>query len=364
MANDLKTNATPPKTNRKPLVVVASPAFKHRTFNPYQALLYEAMQRQGATVLEYKARNVFFGTYDVVHIHWPEGHFLTCSVGTTLVRATRFFAVLALVRAKGARIVWTAHNLQSHTHQHPRLEKIGWELFYRYLSGIISLNRAVKEELEQKLLGNFKIPVVEIPHGHYRGVYPDTASKSEARKHLGITNQKEIVFAWIGQIRAYKGLLDLIGAWRDWPATGVSLLIAGKVKDSELEQPLDKATAPDKRICYRPGWLDDSKMQYFLKAADVLILPYRAISNSGSAMLGLSFNVPVVLPRSASTEELQKSVGAAWIYLYDGPISASVLKDVRRWVEKEPRGAVAPLDALDWDRLAAKTLAFFEQVCG
>jgi beta-1,4-mannosyltransferase len=363
MANDPKINSSLPQANRRKLVVVASPAFAHKAFNPYQSLLYEAMQRQGAVVLEYNPRQILFGSYDVVHIHWPEGHFLTSSGWSTLLRASRFFIVMMLVRAKGARIVWTAHNLQSHAQCHPRLERIGWRLFYHYLAGIISLNRAIKEELEQKRLRNLKIPVVEIPHGHYRGFYPDTVNPSEARTRLGIPNETNLVFAWIGQIKAYKGLLELVTAWRSWPETGVSLLIAGQAKDPQLKQSLAEATAQDKRICYHSGWLEDGKMQYFLRAAHVLVLPYRAISNSGSALLGLSFNIPVVLPRSAPTEELQESVGKEWIYLYDNPFSASVLNDVRRWLKEEPRGPVAPLDALDWDRLADQTLTFFEQIC-
>ncbi len=359
MAND----STPPG-NRSKMVVVASPAFAHKGFNPYQFLLYQAMERQGAIVLEYGPKPVFFKSYDVLHIHWPEGHFLSGTAGSTLVRAARFFAVLTFARAKGARIVWTAHNLQSHAQLHPRLEKIGWWLFYRYLSGIISLTKAVKDELEQKRLGNLKIPVVEIPHGHYRGFYPDTVNRDEARRDLGIPPETEFVFAWMGQIKAYKGLLELIAAWHDWPESKASLLIAGEVADRQLKQPLAEATARDKRICYHPGWLESDRIQYFLQAANVLVLPYRAISNSGSALLGLSFNIPVVLPHSASTEELQASVGKEWVYLYDGAFNASVLNDIRQWLKNEPRGKVAPLDSRDWDPLAQQTLAFFEQVCG
>jgi glycosyltransferase involved in cell wall biosynthesis len=45
-------------------------------------------------------------------------------------------------------------------------------------------------------------------------------------------------------------------------------------------------------------------MQVFLNAADWMALPYRQILTSGSALLGLSFGVPVIAPRRGTLVDL------------------------------------------------------------
>ena len=345
------------------MVVIASPALRTRETNPYQALLYEAMERVGAEVQEYAPGLFQVGQCDILHFHWPEVQMIDTGAGVTLVKAARFLLILALARARDARVVWTAHNLRSHAQMHPRLEAVCWRLFYRLLDGIIFLSEASREELLQRCPKLRQLPLVVIPHGHYRDAYPARIATVEARRHLGLAPLRT-VFAWVGQIRRYKGLEDLVAAWHAWPVADASLLIAGKLMDEVLQKPLADAAVQDSRIFYRPGWLDVEKMRDVISAADVLVLPYRAVTNSGSALLALSLDVPVALPRSAAMEELQTLVGADWIFLYQGPISAHVLDEIRAWLRETQRSSRAPLDPLNWDRLARTTFAFFKEFTG
>ncbi|MEZ4597387.1 MAG: glycosyltransferase [Chloroflexota bacterium] len=46
-----------------------------------------------------------------------------------------------------------------------------------------------------------------------------------------------------------------------------------------------------------PGNVPDDRMQVFLRAADVMVLPYRDVLTSGSAILAMTFGLPVVAPR-------------------------------------------------------------------
>src|SRR3546814_10110494 len=55
--------------------------------------------------------------------------------------------------------------------------------------------------------------------------------------------------------------------------------------------------------------------------ADAVVLPYRDIVNSGSALLALSRFRPVIAPRLGSLIELQGQVGEDWLWLYDGPLT-------------------------------------------
>jgi beta-1,4-mannosyltransferase len=344
-------------------VVMGWPAFANKAANPYQSLLYEAMQRLGAVVLECKPRNILLASYDVLHLHWPEHQFSGPTLFSAIGRAIRFFLIITIARLKKAHIVWTAHNLHPHADSHPWLNRLCRRLLFRSLSGVISLNDSVKAELEQSDLKALHIPTTVIPHGHYRACYPQEVNRRQARSDLGIDPDIDVVFGWVGQIKNYKGLPELLAAWKEFSKSKTALLIAGEVSDSSLGPLLTEAVAEDPHIVFFPGWIERKRIQYYLKASDVIVLPFKAISNSGSALLALSFNIPVVLPHCGATAELQAAVGEEWVHLYHGTISASILGEVRDWAAR-PRHDVAPRDFLDWDRLAAETLAFFDRLVG
>jgi len=94
----------------------------------------------------------------------------------------------------------------------------------------------------------------------------------------------------------------------------------------------------------------------------MIVLPYQKILNSGAALLALSFNKPVVLPRTEALSELQDQVGSDWVYLYDGKFDDAVLRDAVLWFGKQTTTAVAPLDCYDWDLIAEKTVTFYSSL--
>ncbi|MFX9042583.1 hypothetical protein ABTN45_19050, partial [Acinetobacter baumannii] len=55
------------------------------------------------------------GPGDTLHLHWPSYfYYHPSSRWRSLVSLLRFFAISSLLRLRGARIVWTAHNLYPH----------------------------------------------------------------------------------------------------------------------------------------------------------------------------------------------------------------------------------------------------------
>jgi hypothetical protein len=89
------------------------------------------------------------------------------------------------------------------------------------------------------------------------------------------------------------------------------------------------------------------------------VLPYRDILNSGSALLALSLNRPVLVPRRGALAELQQQVGEAWVRCYDGDLTAETLVDAIAWARETPREPEAPLHAFAWPSIArAHQLAY------
>ena len=66
-------------------------------------------------------------------------------------------------------------------------------------------------------------------------------------------------------------------------------------------------------------FVDDLTMTRLFAAADVVVLPYLDISNSGVAMLALSLQRPVIGPSKGAFPELQAQVGTTWVRTFDEP---------------------------------------------
>jgi glycosyltransferase involved in cell wall biosynthesis len=205
-----------------------------------------------------------------------------------------------------------------------------------------------------------KIPTFVIPHGHYGGAYPDIIGKHEARNALSI-GQDEFVMTFLGQIRAYKGVVSLIHCFAQANAAGTELLIAGKPINDVILAEVRQAAACDPRIRLFADFIDRNDIQKFLRATDLVILPYKEILNSGSAILALSFDRPILVPALGALAELRELVGADWVRLYEGELSAEIVRDAIDWTKARRLGpdARAPLDALNWDRIAELTIRAF-----
>ena len=210
------------------------------------------------------------------------------------------------------------------------------------------------------------MPSFVIPHGHYRGSYPDDLSRTEARAVLGLAETAHVA-ALVGQIRAYKNVPHLIRTFRAMSAEAggaaadTALVVAGRVKDDWLRRELHEAAAGDPRVKLELSFVADHEMQTYLNAADLVALPYKDILNSGSALLGLSFGTPVLVPARGAMEDLQRYAGESWVRTFAGELDPQALAGALAWASA-PR---PPLDLseLDWDRVALRTLRAFTAVC-
>ena len=158
------------------------------------------------------------------------------------------------------------------------------------------------ERMKHELIGQFQVPpekVSVIPFGINNAVPDTTLSAKEARKRLGIElGDRAILF--FGNIAPYKGLEFLLEAFGLIMAAGGSyrLIIAGNPKNcadywSTIREQLSQHVNRD-RILQKIEFVPDEETEVYFKAADVVVLPYRHIFQSGVLSLGYSFGVPVI----------------------------------------------------------------------
>jgi GT2 family glycosyltransferase len=343
------------------LVVQAEPAFRTERANPYNGRLYRAIQSQGARVRDLSYWRLVTERTDVVHLHWPELSFLSGSRRMVHVaRLTLFYGLLALTRMRGTVLVWTVHNLDAHEERSsPRVRRVAERLLLRNVDGIIALTddgvsaaRTAFPELRQ-------VPAAVTPHGHYRDAYDFAVDRDAARVRLRLDATRPVV-ATVGQIRPYKNVPALIAAFRALDADA-TLLVAGKPSSPELAAEIRAAADEDPRVVLDLRFVPDTEVPVVLAAADLVVLPYRRIQNSGSAILALSADRPVLVPDLGAMRELQTDLGGEWVRMFDGELSTEALGAALTWAVEAERPTHADLTALDWDGIARRTLDAYEQ---
>jgi glycosyltransferase involved in cell wall biosynthesis len=203
-----------------------------------------------------------------------------------------------------------------------------------------------------------------VPHGHYRGVYGSPVPRGPARTALGLGDVPGRLFLHLGLLRPYKGVDDLLDAWAAHAARHPSdrLLVAGKPLDAAYGRRLAERAAAAPHVDLRLGFVPDDDIPAFYGAADVVVLPFRNITTSGSLLLAMSYARPVVAP---SAPGLCYVLDGADDLLYDpdAPLPEALVRAL-------DAAATAPLDALaartrvacdrlDWTRIAQQTRAVY-----
>ncbi|HWC57919.1 MAG TPA: glycosyltransferase [Candidatus Paceibacterota bacterium] len=353
-------------------------AFPRGLENPYQELLYESMRRKGnviryvwaptpsgtfnmATVLP----QLFFWRvcrYRVFHLHWANAFALRGGIyeNKILKRIVYSHYVLCIKTIKwlGYRLVWTAHNALPHDPAFSD-DVAARRILAKHTDLVIVHSQSTLDQL--KALGVAVKKSVVIPHGSYIGVYPNTIDRAAAREKLGISNDK-FVFLYFGQIRAYKGVDLLIEAYCSLSNESNQLLIAGKCSDEHLRALL-AAYAQNKNILIRDTYIDDADIQVYFNAADVVVLPFREVSTSGSALLAFSFGKAVVVPTLGDLAYVPESV--AYKYTQGKNALMDTLQQVQQapdLLRKKSKAALEYARTLSWENIANKTQAAIHEL--
>ncbi|MFF2371014.1 glycosyltransferase family 4 protein [Agromyces sp. NPDC058110] len=346
---------------RRPLVIEAEPAFRTAHANPYNARLATTIAADGHTVRDLSYVRLFTRPIDIVHLHWPELTFLTGRPWRAVARMALFRAGMRVARLRnGTKVVWTVHNVASHERRStPRLRAMHRRLLTQEVDGLLSLSAGGLEAARDAYPELADRPGTVTPHGHYRLDYDVTLPREQARAERGVGSGAPVV-ASVGMIRRYKNIPELVRTVVAGDAD-VELVIAGKPAGAELADEIRTAAADDPRVRLDLAFQSDAAIMAWIRAADVVVLPYRAIQNSGSAILALSADRPVVVPALGAMRELQEQVGADWVRCYEGEFDADELARTLEWAAR-PRADRAPLDRLDWGPIAQRTVEAYRWV--
>ena len=198
------------------------------------------------------------------------------------------------------RLVFTAHNVNASKRDSNDSWQNRLSLRVQYaLSDHIFVHT---EGMKADLLSDFGVPkskVSVIPFGINNTVPNTSLSSAEAKRRLGIGNTDKTML-FFGNIAPYKGLGCLTAAFEELSTRDrrYRLIIAGRVKGSQhywnkIQQTLERNGVGD-RVIARVKYVPDEETEVYFKAADVLVLPYTHVFQSGVLFLGYSFGLPAI----------------------------------------------------------------------
>lgn len=212
-------------------------------------------------------------------------------------------------RSLRKRIVLTAHNVNAakRDSEDTLVNRITLRIQYRLANHIFVHTEKMKAELKDEF-GVQEAHVTVIPFGINNSVPNTGLTPNEAKKQLGIGKEEKAIL-FFGRITPYKGLEYLVEAFQQLSAEDGSykLIIAGRPDCSEqywsaLQKTIRQSLQSD-RVLLRSEFIPNEQTEVYFKAADILVLPYREIYQSGVLFLGHSFGLPVLTADVGSLKE-------------------------------------------------------------
>jgi glycosyltransferase involved in cell wall biosynthesis len=174
------------------------------------------------------------------------------------------------------------------------------------------------------------------------------------------------VILFFGLLRPYKGVDTLLEAFAE--VEGAELWIAGMPR-MPLEPLRALAARAPGRVRFVPRFVADPEIPALMRRADLLVLPYRRIEQSGVLYAGLAFGKPMVLADVGGFAELGRAHGLARMVPPDDPPAlAAALRELVADPEERRRLAAAAREAVSgprgWDAIAAAHIELYEALAG
>src|SRR5262245_4834940 len=256
--------------------------------------------------------------------------------------------------------------------QRPRVYTMHWRLpaagtrIARTLMRLLSEMDAVvvhSDHGARRLQSDFGVPAEKlrvIPHGAFDYLTRQDDEVPLPGELLEVTGPVILAF---GLIRPYKGTDVLLDAFRQ--VEGAELWVVGMPR-----MPMDNlralaAQAPGK-VRFVDRFITDREIPAFMRRADVAVLPYRNIEQSGVLYTALAFGRPLVLSAVGGFPEVAAQGAARLVPPEDARALADALKELL--ADRSAREALAEAatqaaaTTYSWERIGEATMALYRDL--
>ncbi len=213
------------------------------------------------------------------------------------------FSIMSFISKfkRKTKTVLICHNLKPH--EKSFFDKILTKIIFSNTNEFITHSNEDFNELKKKFK-NRKVVKGFAPALNFFNF--KTFSKNESKKILKL-NKKTILF--FGYVRKYKGLDLLLDSLPFvLKQIDLELVIAGQFcKNKKVYLEKIKELEIEKNVKIFDEYLPNEKVGLFFSASDVILMPYKSLSNSAILQIALSFNKPVIGTKVGALKEVIKN---------------------------------------------------------
>jgi glycosyltransferase involved in cell wall biosynthesis len=256
----------------------------------------------------------------------------------------------------------------------PRLYTMHWRLpeagtrIARTLTRLLAEMDAVvvhSEHGAQRLRADFGVPPGKlrvIPHGAFDYL---TRQEDELPLPAELREVTGPVIVAFGLVRPYKGTDVLIEAFRQ--VEGAELWVVGMPR-MPMDELRELARRAPGTVRFVDRFVTDPEIPAFMRRADLVVLPYRNIEQSGVLYTALAFGRPMVLSSVGGFPEIAERGAAALVPSEDPDALAETLRELL--ADRAAREALADAateaaaTAYSWERIGEATMALYRELLG
>jgi glycosyltransferase involved in cell wall biosynthesis len=316
-----------------------------------------------AKAVEYLFNLVSLTTYlwrtrpDVLHVQWLPLLEVFPVIELTLLRLCQYWDI---------RVVYTVHDvlpLEDGEEHYDTFRRV-----YHTVDRLICHTKTARRRLKDEF-GVASSKICLIPHGPLLQGGADY-SRDEARLLQSLPSDRPIVLLF-GVLRPYKGVDLLIEAWEQVEQTipEALLIIAGGGQEDyleEIQECIDASGGANIRTRFR--FLPEDELIQLIASADILVYPYRRITQSGALLAGMSAGQPIVATRVGGLKEtLQDGKTARLVEPNNSEELADAIASILRNPSQRDELGNAAKSVIDeeysWEAIAQKTTeCYYDEV--
>jgi glycosyltransferase involved in cell wall biosynthesis len=182
--------------------------------------------------------------------------------------------------------------------KHKFSQKKSFKYFAKYIDAFIFLSEKVADEFNELNINKHYLIVHHPLYDHYGELIPrEQALKKLKLPEKIIINENEINIKYIlffGQVKEYKGLDLLLHALPDTDPS-IHLIIAGDFFQSkDIFIDMIKRLNLEDRVYIYDRYIPDNEVPIFFSAADLIVMPYKLVKQSGITRIALRYNKPFI----------------------------------------------------------------------
>jgi D-inositol-3-phosphate glycosyltransferase len=221
---------------------------------------------------------------------------------------------LLLVKLLFGKVVLTIHDVSSFANTSD--SSIIGSMIYKLTDLMLTHNKFSKSEII-KDNPHLSSRIHIVPHGNYVPFINMQNDKENSRKRLEIPNDKKVLL-FFGMIKKVKGLDVLLQALKDVVKENpdVLLLIAGKAWENNFasyQRIIDENNLSGYCLLHTK-FIPHSDVEHYYCAADLVVLPYKKIYQSGVLVMTLSYGKPALVSDLPPLKEVVTDMQTAFLF--------------------------------------------------